>query len=141
MDNFNHTQEQPFYNTIQLTEIQWKDENEKAMALQNVIKNVFTGNPGKQISPWQMKAFLEGLTSRKTNINSVRRSISNLKNEAFLIKTCNMRMGEEGKNEHYYVFDPDGTFAVEHHFKKGVETAGDLAAKMLSNSNDQKKLF
>jgi hypothetical protein len=39
---------------------------------------------------------------KKVNINSVRRSISNLKNENILIKTDKMIMGDEGKNEHLY---------------------------------------
>lgn len=141
MDNFNNNQQQPFYNSIQLTDIEWKGENEKALALQNIIKNIFTANPGKQISPWQMRDFLEGLTGSRTNINSVRRSITNLKNEKFLIKTTNMRLGNEGKNEHFYVFDKDGTFPVEHVFKKGESTAADFAAKMLSGSKTDKIFF
>ena len=141
MDNFNKTHTQEFYNTINLGEIEWQAENKKALALQVIIKNIYTGNPGKEISPWQMRAFVEGLTGTRTNINSVRRSITNLKNELFLLKTTNMRIGEEGKSEHHYVYDKEGTFPVETIFKKGVETAGDIASKMLSNSMTQKDLF
>lgn len=141
MDNFNKTHTQEFYNTINLGEIEWKDENAKALALQNIIKNIYTGNPGKEISPWQMRAFVEGLTGNKTNINSVRRSITNLKNELFLLKTTNMRIGDEGKSEHHYVYDPKGVFPCETIFKKGVETAADIASKMLSNSMKEQDLF
>lgn len=96
-----------FYNTIQLNDCELKEESEKAIGLQIVIKKIYTGNPFREISPWQMKHYLEGRLEKRVNINSVRRSISNLKNERILVKTEFMRKGDEGKNEHYYVLNSE----------------------------------
>ena len=105
IDNFNHTEAQPFYNTISLSEIQWNIENEKSKGLQKVIETVFTENPKAEISGWLMKNYLEAKLNKRVNLNSVRRSISNLKNEGKLFKTPKMRMGEEGQPEHLYALN------------------------------------
>lgn len=92
----------PFYNTINLTPTQLAVENAKASGLQAVIEVLFKVNPLKEYSGWQMKHLLEKYLDKKVNINSVRRSITNLKNEEILTKTETMVMGDEGKNEHLY---------------------------------------
>ena len=134
MDNFNHIQSQPFYNTIQLSEIEWTDENNKAIALQDTIEKIFRLVPDKKITPWQMQEYLSEASKRKVNINSVRRSISNLKNDMVLLKTTIMRMGPEGKNEHYYVLNTPENANGEFIYRKGEASAGDLAGKMLRDS-------
>jgi hypothetical protein len=132
MDNFNHTESQPFYNTINLTPEQWKEENEKAAGLQAKIEVIYKANPAKKFSSWQMQELLTGLLGKKVNINSVRRSITNLKNDGVLLKTDTMRTGQEGKNEHLYALKsatsmPSDSIA----YKKGQETAADIAKKLI----------
>lgn len=92
-----------FYNTIDLNPAQLAIESEKALGLQTMIQNVFTANPTQEISGFQMKHYLEGKLFKKVNINSVRRSMSNLKNDKVIIKTVKMRIGDEGKPEHLYM--------------------------------------
>lgn len=92
----------PFYNTIDLSPNELKVESANAMALQNVIEVFFKLNPFKEYSGWQMKHILEQIMEKKININSVRRSITNLKNKNILTKTNEMRIGDEGKKEHFY---------------------------------------
>lgn len=92
----------PFYNTIDLSTNELKLESAKAKGLQDTIEVLFKTNPLKEYSGWQMKHLLEIYLERKININSVRRSITNLKNENVLSKTDKMVMGDEGKNEHLY---------------------------------------
>jgi hypothetical protein len=103
IDNFNKTESQYFYNTISLNDIEWEAENNKAIAMQETIKKIFWANPEKEISGWQMQQYLEEKQKKRINILSVRRCMSNLKNELFLYKTLNMRTGSEGKPEHYYI--------------------------------------
>lgn len=92
----------PFYNTIDLSPNELKVENAKSKGLQDTIEVLFKTNPLKEYSGWQMKHLLEIYLEKKININSVRRSITNLKNEGVLSKTDKMVMGDEGKNEHLY---------------------------------------
>ena len=143
MDNFNHTQEQPFYNTIQLSESQWQDENKKAIALQKIVEAVFTGNIKLKISSTQMFRYVETLliNHQVVNMLSVRRCVSNLKNEMKIIKLKEMIQGEFGKPEHLYTLRTPENEKLEHFYKKGEETAADIALKMLSNSMTQKDLF
>lgn len=102
IDNFNHTQSQPFYNSINLSDAQWNVENEKAKSLQSIIERVFADNPTIQISGWLMLRYLENKLGKRVNLNSVRRSITNLKKEGKIYKTTIMRTGEEGQPEHLY---------------------------------------
>lgn len=91
-----------FYNTINLDQNELKVESAKAKGLQDTIEVLFKTNPLKEYSGWQMKHLLENYLEKKININSVRRSITNLKNENVLTKTDKMVKGDEGKNEHLY---------------------------------------
>jgi hypothetical protein len=93
----------PFYNTINLTTNELKVENAKAKGLENTIEVVFKTSHKLEFSGWQMKHFLEKmLYNQKVNLNSVRRSMTNLKNKGVLTKTEILVMGDEGKNEHLY---------------------------------------
>lgn len=135
MDNFNHVQSQPFWNTIQLTPDQWKDENNKAIALSIIIEKVFRLSPSAKISPWLMHDYLCSISPYKVNKNSVGRCITNLKNDMVLIKLKDMRTGPEGKSEHFYMLNTPENNQKEHVYKKGEDTAGNIAVKMLINSN------
>lgn len=140
MDNFNHTEEQPFFNSIELNEIEWQAENIIAMKLQALIKKVYQANLGIKISPYQMQDYLMGKLSKKININSVRRSITNLKNEGSLtmLKPPNhlLRIGKEGRPEHYYMLTtgevPAGSTTVAHTYKKGQKTASQTAVEIIN---------
>lgn len=142
MDNFNNILSQPFYNNIKLTEDQWQGENKKSLFLQTVIFNVYKSNPGIKISGWQMRDYLAAKLNKRVNINSVRRSISNLKNEFKVSKTEDMRLGNEGKNEHYYVLA--GTIDKIHTYSSKEKSAGDIASSLLDSMKKtlvQKDLF
>lgn len=103
MENFNKDLIQPFYNTIQLSRDQWEDENCKALKMTVVIKNIYASNPTRELSGWLLENFYRDFFKKKANINSIRRTQSNLKTSDFIIKTTIMRMGDEGKPEHIYV--------------------------------------
>lgn len=144
MDNFNNVQAQPFYNTIQLTDIEWATENEKASALMTIIRKVYEANPSTEISGWQMKDYLDFKLNKKHNILSVRRSISNLKKGDILKRTSLMRMGNEGKNEHFYVLSGgekpvekvmDGV-SISDHAKKIIEHRTYSQPTLYDNIND-----
>lgn len=102
MDNFNHIQSQPWYNNLNFSEADWRIENDKALALQKIIENVFEGNPNLEISGWQLRDYLAAKMGKKVNINSVRRTLSNLKNDFRLFKTEKMVIGNEGRPEFLY---------------------------------------
>lgn len=104
MDNFNEITSQEFYNTIYLNADQWKEENEKAKGMQQLIKFICQSNPKIKVSGWLMKRYLERTSERNANINSVRRCLSNLKNEGHLLLLTSTRIGEESKPEHYYIW-------------------------------------
>lgn len=104
MDNFNQISSQDFYNTIYLDADQWKEENEKAKGMQRLVKYVCQTNATIKVSGWLMKRYLERTTERKANINSIRRCLSNLKNEGHLLLLTSTRIGEESKLEHYYIW-------------------------------------
>jgi hypothetical protein len=134
MDNFNHNESQPFYNTVEYKPAEWEIANNKAIAMQKLIRGIYEANPGVEITPYMIYDYLVPRLTYKVNLNSVRRSISNLKNEEVidLIKG-KTKIGREGVPEHYYVLRGTGP-APEHIYKKGSESAGDIA-KMLINSN------
>src|SRR5690348_5069740 len=102
IDNFNHTEAQPFFNTVFLSDSQWAVENEKATGMQKIIDMVFDLNPGLEITGRLMKSFLEQKTGKYININSTLRCLSNLKKEGRLFKTGLTRIGEEGSPECFY---------------------------------------
>lgn len=134
MDNFNHTQSQPFYNTVEFNEAQWQKANDRAISLQNKIQGIYEANPGVEITPYMVQDYLQGKLGKKPNLNSVRRSISNLKADLIVDKMAKTRIGYEGLPEHYYVLH--GTAAPgEKLYEKGVKSAGEIAVEMLSNSN------
>lgn len=140
MDNFNHTESQPFYNTIQLTEPEWQFENEKSASLQSKILKVYEQNPTQEISPWQMKDWLDTTLRKNHNILSVRRSISNLKNDLKLEKTVNMRIGKEGKPEHFYKLIVDNV-SEKNIYSKHKKSAGDIAIDLIKSTLGQSSLF
>ncbi len=140
MDNFNHTESQQFYNTIQLTEPEWQLENEKAASLQSKILKVYEENSEKEISPWQIKHWLDNTLKKNHNILSVRRSISNLKNDLKLEKTGNMRLGPEGKQEHFYRLI-GSKVSDKNIYQKNQKTAGDMAIDLLKCTFNQGILF
>jgi len=143
MDNFNHTESQPFYNSIQLSESQWQDENKKALALQVTIYHLFLSNPVSEFSGWLIFHILREKTGKKVNLNSIRRAQTNLLSDGMLIKTTKMRMGDENKQEHIYVLNsPENRLKYKDHvYKKGEKTAADLAGEMLSISKNHKPVI
>jgi len=141
MENFNHSESQPFYNTIALNEIQWADENEKAEALQKQVQRLYEANPGVKITPYMVLRHLEKILNRRLNLNSVRRSITNLKNDMVIDKYpghLEMKIGEEGKPEHYYFLRGTIDVPQETVYKKGEKSAAQIANEMLSNSQTGK---
>lgn len=83
---------------------EWEEANRKAIGLQHFIKMVFERNPSLEITPWQMKGYLEFKLNKKVNINSTRRCMSNLKNEDVVLILTSTRIGNEGKSEHFYIW-------------------------------------
>lgn len=137
MDNFHNNQQQPFYNTLELSNEEWNDENIKAAGLQSIIRKVYEHNPGTKISPWQMKWYLEKKLQKRININSTRRSMSNLKNEDVLIILKDKRIGDEGQPEHFYILKKGNEHLKEPELKKG-ESVVDFSKKI---QGIQKGLF
>lgn len=135
MDNFNHTESQPFYNTLEFSEEQWQDENKKALFLQKIIERLYLANPTAFLSPWQVRDFLSSKMGKELNINSVRRSITNLKNELKLIKTRKMRMGNAGQTEHHYILYSEEMLmhSIQDVYKKGKKTAAQIAGEIINS--------
>lgn len=118
MDNFNDILYQEFYNTICLNNEQWKEENEKAKGLQDLIKFICSQNNKVMVSGWLMKRYLEKVQGHYINLNSVRRCLSNLKNTDVLLILTSTRMGEEKKSEHYYIWKIGNEGRVEYQNRK-----------------------
>lgn len=135
IDNFNHTESQPFYNTIQLSDADWKLENDKAKSLQNIIWQIFENNSGLEISGWQLRDYLEGRMGTKVNINSVRRCLSNLKNDFKLHKTGKMRIGNEGKQEHFYASNEALITPQNDYLKDNQPSTADLAINLIKTTD------
>lgn len=133
MDNFNNNQSQPFYNTVEFNASEWEKANDVALGMQKRIEAIYKANPGAQITPYMIQDYLEAKLGKRQNINSVRRSISNLKNEDLLDMLITTRVGKEGVPEHFYVLRGTGPAGV-HIYRKGEKSAGDFAVKMLSDS-------
>lgn len=140
MDNFNHTESQPYYNTNFLSDEEWKLANEKATGLQKIIDAIFDLNPELKITGWLLKRFLEQKTGRKININSTRRCLSNLKNEMKLFKTGITRIGEEGQPECYYsrIAPKNGQ---SNEYLNNTPTTGDLATNLIKSTTNRQMVF
>lgn len=134
MDNFNKTQSQPFFNTIEYNAAEWEKANDAAIKMQKQIEGIYRANPGAQITAYMIQDYLEAKLGKRQNINSVRRCISNLKNEDVVDMLKTTRIGKEGVPEHFYVLRGTGPEGV-HIYRKGEKSTGDLAIEMLSNSN------
>lgn len=138
IDNFNHTQTQPFFNTIFLSDAEWAEENAKATGMQKIIDRIFDLNPGMETTGWLMKRFLEAKIGKYVNLNSTRRCLSNLKKEGKLFKNGNTRIGEEGQPECFYSRNqPKTTDNVD--YSTVNATAGDLAISLIKSAKDFKQ--
>jgi len=104
INNFNKVASQPFYNTIGLTEKQWKKQNLKAAGLQQIVFLFFKQNWRRHITGWQMWAMLKKALKKNINLLSVRRSLTNLKNEGKIQMLQKLRIGEAGQPEHFYAW-------------------------------------
>lgn len=136
MDNANSILTQDFYNTIFLDEAKWKEYNEKSFAQQKQIEFICSTNIKVMVSGWLMKRYLERITGKNVNINSVRRCLSNLKNADVLLLLTGTRIGEEGKPEHYYIWKIGNENRLDIKKEKfQMPTVADFATAMSSGVN------
>lgn len=137
MDNFNKIQSQPYYNSNGLNELEWDQQNDKAISMQNKIKALYEAHPGVPITPYMVQDYLSMQMTKNPNLNSVRRSISNLKNDLVIEKLIGKtRIGKEGLPEHYYVLRGTNSEILEaaELYKKGKLSAGDIALGLITNN-------
>ena len=94
-----------FYNTNKLSNFDFLEAIRKAKSQQEKILIYFKSLPGRGLAPHQVKA---ALFSEKTPITSVRRAITNLEQDGYLIKTDRMIEGDFGAPVHTWALrDPD----------------------------------
>lgn len=138
-----------FYNTISLKGDALKEARANAAFQETVITAIFKDNPGIRLSPSMVLDIFTNHLQKNVPMTSIRRGITNLTKgdkekgiEGILRKTEETRIGLYGLPEHLWELKSEnGKFHGEPFYKKGVETAADIASKMLSNSMEQKKLF
>lgn len=135
-----------WFNTINLEGEDLKRENANAKAIEVVIEAIFKANPDKELSPSQLLSILGKKYFRHPPITSVRRGLTNLSNKAKyekqnkiapLVKTDTKVPGLYHLNEHCWKLS--GT--TENIYKNGIETAGDLAKKIIKTTVTQSLLF
>jgi hypothetical protein len=90
-----------FYNTTCLTESELRKAIEKAKTQYELVKLIYKVH--KELTPSDCWAFFQEYSKRyKTPLTSIRRAISVLKIEAYLIKTLRKKPGIYGELECFY---------------------------------------
>jgi len=136
MDNFNQTQKQSFFDTINLSGEALLKENARAMAQEDLIEAIFKNNPTQPINPTKIWEIFEKKYHLHVPITSIRRAITNLATDSeklglvsCLLKTPVKVKGQYHLTEHCWIWKQGN----EH---KGIEkmpvgtTLAEYAAKM-----------
>ena len=97
-----------FYNTTNETGETLKNSNQKAETQEETIMNIFRNEPEGLYTPSEIHK-ISGLNCPLT---SIRRAISNLCSNGFLVKTTTMKMGTYGKLVHCYTTQKEEPYIV-----------------------------
>jgi hypothetical protein len=92
-----------FYNTVKLSPEELLEKYTSASSLEVAIMYFFSQNPDQSFTPFEVQ---EKMGTNKL-INSVRRSITNLCDDGYLIKNDinHMKMGNHGTKNHTWKFN------------------------------------
>jgi|TARA_R100001082_G_scaffold35561_1_gene18555 predicted cupin superfamily sugar epimerase len=90
-----------YHNTNKLDRVAEKMQAEKNLNQEDIIYLIFKKSTFKKLTPSEVWKYYQGM---KNNIplTSVRRGMSNLMKEGYLIKTNDTQSGLYGKPEHFY---------------------------------------
>jgi hypothetical protein len=90
----------PYYNTISLSGEKLEKNIARALAQEELVKQIFQANPNKPLSPSMIMKLVSKKYDRHSPITSWRRAITNLTDMGLLVKTDQKVEGLFGEPEH-----------------------------------------
>jgi hypothetical protein len=105
------TNTQDFFNTISETGDELRDSKLKARTQQDIILDFFKDRRGQMLTPWFVHTYCRDLEGAL--LTSIRRAITNLTDDGYLIKTKIQEPGGYGKKNYCWYMPRSGGSQLE----------------------------